>query len=371
MDKSTRKKILLLSLAYDPFIGGAEVAVKEITDRLEEYEFDMITVNLDGRQEESEKMGNVHVHRIGAGKRSKYFFPWQAQYRAETMHKDRHYDAVWAIMANQAGLAASFFKKKNPSVPFLLTLQEGDSEFDIWIRTFYMRLAYAAIYRRADSIQAISKYLARRAKKMGAKSDICVVPNGVNEAFLDIRGGNRGARVVITTSRLEKKNNIGTLIRAMSYVEGKLVIAGNGSERKRLENLSKDLGLEKRVEFLGSVSHEIIRKHFEDASVFVRPSVSEGLGSSFLEAMAAGIPIVGTRVGGIPDFLIEGETGLFCEAESPKSVSEKIRILFSDEELYRRLSRNGKMLVEKKYVWSGICGDMRKIFNMLWKEKIK
>ena len=64
-----KNKILIFSLAYYPFVGGAEVAIKEITDRVgEEFEFDMITVNLDGKQKSEERIGNINIHRIGKGK---------------------------------------------------------------------------------------------------------------------------------------------------------------------------------------------------------------------------------------------------------------------------------------------------------------
>ena len=158
-------KILIFSLAYFPFVGGAEVAVKEITDRLSDFEFDMITVNLDGKQKSEERIGRVNVFRIGKGKASKYTFPFTAKALAHKLCEKNIYDAIWAMMANQAGLAALFFKKKNPNIPLLLTLQEGDSEFDIWLRTWFMRPLYKNIYRKANYIQAISNFLADRAKK--------------------------------------------------------------------------------------------------------------------------------------------------------------------------------------------------------------
>src|SRR3989344_2488310 len=125
-------RILIFSLAYLPFIGGAELAVKEITNRIKDLDFDLITVNLDGRQKPEEKIGNVLVYRLGRHKLAKYFFPILAYRQARRLYAQKPYDAIWAIMANQAGLAALFFKRRFPAVKYLLTLQEGDSLKSIW-----------------------------------------------------------------------------------------------------------------------------------------------------------------------------------------------------------------------------------------------
>ena len=106
--------------------------------------------------------------------------------------------------------------------------------------------------------------------------------------------------------------------------------------------------------------------------MFVRPSLSEGLGNSFLEAMAAGVPIIGTNVGGIPDFLIDpstgsrqAATGLFCETANPKSIAEKIELLLTDEDLRQKLIINGKKAVAEKYDWDKIAARMKVIIGRL------
>lgn len=378
------KKILIFSSAYFPFVGGAEVAVKEMTDRLPDFSFDMITVNLDGQQKKEEQIGNVRVYRIGKGKQAKYFFPFFAKKFANTLHEKNSYDLLWAIMANQAGLAASFFKKFHPKIPLLLTLQEGDSEFDIWIRTWYIRPLYRKIYQRADFIQAISHFLARRAKNLGAKCQVEVVPNGVTMPPIrgSAEGGSslfmgeertKGKKIIITTSRLVKKNGIDVLLRALKELRIintslaiQLYILGAGELENTLKELSGNLGIDASVKFFGHVAPEKIHEYLAQADIFVRPSRSEGLGSSFLEAMACGVPIIGTRVGGIPDFLEDGETGLFCKVDDPGDLAEKIQHLFNDQTLYRKLSENGMKLVREKYQWETLAYQLSGIFYKLF-----
>ena len=120
------KRILIFSFAYHPIIGGAEVAVKEITDRINNVEWDMVTRRFDKSHQKTERIGNINVHRIDS---SKMLFPIEAMLFAKKLHKGRHYDAIWAIMAARAGGAALFFKYAHPEVTFFLNLQEGDA---IW-----------------------------------------------------------------------------------------------------------------------------------------------------------------------------------------------------------------------------------------------
>lgn len=364
-------KVLIFSLAYLPFVGGAELAIKEITDRISDVEFDMITTNLDGKQKEFEKIGNVNIYRIGSGRNSKYTYPWEAVTKAKKLSKD--YDIVWAMMANQAGIAAMKFKKQNPKVKYLLTLQEGDSLKRIWSRTWFMRRVYKNIYRKADRIQAISKFLADRAKKYGYRSHVDLVPNGVDIANFtreveDIRsqlGINLEDKVVVTSSRLVYKNGVDILIKSVKDLPVKLLILGDGELRSKYEVLVKSLGIESKVIFQGHVDHAELPKFLKMSDVYVRPSRSEGLGSGFLEAMAAGLPIIATKIGGIPEFLIDGQTGLFCNVDDDKNLAATIEKLLDDDGLRKQIAKNGQDLVLNNYSWEQVAASMSNIFNTI------
>lgn len=122
------KRVLIFSTAYLPLVGGAEFAVKEITDRLGgEFEFVMLTARLDAKLPEIERIGNIEVHRIGEDNHwDKYRLVKVGWQEARKLGR---FDLVWAIMASYGGFAALRYKKRNPAVPFLLTLQEGDSRW--------------------------------------------------------------------------------------------------------------------------------------------------------------------------------------------------------------------------------------------------
>jgi len=383
--KADPKKILIFSLAYAPFVGGAELAVKEITNRLADFEFDLITLRFNKNWPKFERIGKVNVYRIGGGK---LLFPLFAFCKARRVHKKNNYGLIWSIMANRAGFAALFFKTFFPRVKFLLTLQEGDAldypEKRMGALNFFLKPFFRKIFTKADRIQAISNYLADWAKNMGAKeNNVEIVPNGVSIQGLPLDNPRvvlGYGKIIITTSRLVRKNGIDILIKAISKLKLQATnyklqafILGAGPEEKNLKDLAKELKVDDAVKFFGHVEPEKIPEYLSKADIFVRASRTEGLGSSFLEAMAAGLPTIGTRTGGIVDFIKDPEdvgadaaTGVFAKTEDPEDLAYKIKMLFINEELAGAISRNGKWLVEKNYSWDNIAQRMREIFDKLW-----
>lgn len=375
-------KILIFSVAYHPFVGGAEVAVKEITDRIHDVEFHLVTVNLDGKQKKEEKIGNVFVHRVGGGifvgRFGRLTFTVFGALKALSLHRTHSFNSTWAIMANYAGFAALFFKYIKPSVPFILTLQEGDPIDYIKKQVWFVYPLFVQIFRKADRIQAISNYLADFAKDMGAHAPIEVIPNGVDVSLFsrefpvtelevlrnkireNFPGGISDEIFLVTTSRLVVKNGIADVIRALAFLPKnvKFLVIGTGPLEQELNKTVRRERAEERVVFLGQVAYQDIPKYLKASDIFIRPSLSEGMGNSFIEAMAAGIPVIATCVGGIPDFLKENETGLFCDVQNPESVAEQVKKLLNDKGLKEKIVLNAQKMVQEKYDWKSIANAM-------------
>ena len=125
--------------------------------------------------------------------------------------------------------------------------------------------------------------------------------------------------------------------------------------------------LQDKVVFINNVPYEDLPGYYALADVFVRPSLSEGFGNVFIEAMAAGVPIIATPVGGILDFLREGETGWFCKVKNPQSIREKVQYVLDDKnkEEVNRVVANARRMVEEEYDWDKITEKMREIFTTL------
>jgi glycosyltransferase involved in cell wall biosynthesis len=330
----------------------------------------------DGRGISDEQIGNVMVHRIlkRTGVFQKLLFPFVAFFAAKRLHHDRPYDAVWAIMASYAGYAGALFKKKYPEIPLVLTIQEGDH---FGRREGVLQHWFRKIFRAADHIQAISDFLADWSRAMGALCPIRVVPNGVDfdnfshSISLDRRNELRTGLgfssedvILVTASRLVYKNAVDDVISALAYLDPscKALILGSGQDEAKLKREAARLKLNSRVVFKGFVPHAELPRYLQASDIFVRPSRSEGLGNSFLEAMAAGIPVIATAVGGIPDFLTDGETGLFCDVDDPRSIAQKAEKLLRDAESRDYIVRRAREMVRDRYGWQRIAAEMQEIF---------
>ncbi len=391
------KKILIFSLAYYPkYVGGAEVAIKEITDRIPEsdMQFDMLTLRFDSLLPKEERVGNVSVYRLGFATRdasirdlsrfplvlNKYLFPFLAAWKAWRLEREEQYDLTWVMMANYGGFGALFFKMMCPRIPLILTLQEGDPLAHIHKRVGFLRPVFQQIFLRADRIQAISTFLAEWAKAMGHPKDVLVIPNAVDTARfrspcdptqvaqLKERLGKQEADVwLITTSRLVAKNAVDVVIRTLPLLPAhiKFLVLGVGPDEAMLRALATQLGVIDRIHFLGHIPHDMLPLYLQASDVFIRPSRSEGMGNSFIEAMAAGIPVIATRVGGIPDFLVdpkdspEHPTGLTVAVNDPNDTARAVITLVSDMDLRNRCVREAQRMVESRYDWGRVAPLMR------------
>ncbi len=379
--------IAVFSLAYFPFEGGAEIALREFIKRMP-FGFKIFTNKFNAEWEGIDENSGASIIRVGRGGSGDYYgrrfekilYVFRAWRRAEIEHKKKPFDAIWGMMASYGGFAALLFKLRHPKIPFILTLQEGDSESHILRRVGIFYPLWKMIFKKADKIQVISSYLGEFAKKHGAKSEIKIIPNGVDfEVFkkdFDLPINFVGAKRIVTTSRLVNKNGIDILIKAFAKARdlaknskekfnSVLEIAGSGPEEDNLKKLAFDLGISNLVSFKGQVEYDKIPDFLREAYVFIRPSRSEGLGSSFLEAMALGLPIIAPRVGGIADFLRDGENGLEMKIEDENDLANKIILILNNKELRDDLSKKAFKFVWGKYDWNILREEMKDFISTL------
>lgn len=401
------KKILIFSLAYYPkHVGGAEVAIKEITDRIpaSDIEFHMIALRFDNTLPKIERIGNILVHRIGYSRTNptadelvrfpmylvKVFYPPLAFLKAVFLYRQHKYDAFWAMMS-YAGFPIVFFRMFYKKIPYLLTLQEGDPFSQVRDR-FRIRMVwvwYRMVFRQAFFVQAISNYLAEYAKDMGFKGPLEVIPNAVDtrhfsqeypakeiNALKEKLGKKEGDILLITTSRLVQKNAADDVIKALTFLPEnvKFAILGIGPDEQMLRTLAKEKGVENRVLFLGQVDHREMPKFLKASDIFIRPSLSEGMGNSFVEAFAAGLPVIATQEGGIADFLFDPErnpgepsTGRAVPPRNPEAIARAVRLFLDEPMKTAEIVQNARKLAFEKYDWNIIARDMReKVFMKIF-----
>jgi glycosyltransferase involved in cell wall biosynthesis len=385
----TKKKVLIFSTAYFPFVGGAEISVKEITDRLSnEFDFDLITARFNKDLPRFEKIGSVNVYRLGSGKKlfDKVFLPFRGAILSYKLSKSKNYYCFWGIMAtfgSGAGYICNIFRKitGKKKVPMVLTLQEGDSENHLNYRWFgLIALSWKLALRQTNVLTGLSGFLIKRARKSGFKGEAVLVPNGVDLALFTKEideqtknrikkdlGKNENDVFLVTTSRLNHKNAVDDVIRSLKLLPENIsfIVIGKGEDGFKLQKLADTLGVADRVKFLGFIPYQDLPAHLSVCDIFVRPSRSEGFGNSFIEAMAIGLPVIATPVGGIPDFIDDRLTGLFCAPDSPQSIAKSVETILGDKELVEGILRRAKERVVERYNWDQIAKEMKKVFDML------
>jgi glycosyltransferase involved in cell wall biosynthesis len=225
----------------------------------------------------------------------------------------------------------------------------------------------------ASGIIAPSEEIAEKSHDFfeGNGAKIQYIPNGVDTSLFTPgpRTGSAAARlgarpgediILLAVRRHDPKCGLDYLIRAMPAVlafepRALLCMVGDGSEGPRLKSLAGEMGCAERIRFIGRLENEKIPALYRAAYLSVLPSIFEAVSLSGLEALASGCPVVGTRVGGIPAFVHDGETGLLVEPKSPSSLAEGICRLLGGPALREQMALRGRALVEQQFSWDSIA----------------
>ena len=158
----------------------------------------------------------------------------------------------------------------------------------------------------------------------------------------------RRAATVLTLARLIKNKGLSYLISAAALIpEAVFVIAGEGPDRGLFEAEAAALGVANRVRFLGQ--RDDIPDLLADCDLFILPSLHEGLPISVLEAMAACKPVIATAIGGIPEVVVDGQTGLLVPPGDPAALAKAIRSVLADPTLARSLATTGRARLLKEF----------------------
>jgi glycosyltransferase involved in cell wall biosynthesis len=194
-----------------------------------------------------------------------------------------------------------------------------------------------------------------------------VIPNAVElGAEPERRPRGAGPLRIISVGRLAEPKDFSTLVQALALLEpgaARLQILGNGPLREGLEAEVAELGLTGSVELLGEVPD--VRPYLAESDVFVLSSLSEGMPLSALEAMAAGLPVVASAVGGLNEIVVEGETGLLVAPARADELAAALARVDADEELRQRLGRAGRERAEARYSLSRWSADHLELYRRL------
>jgi glycosyltransferase involved in cell wall biosynthesis len=224
--------------------------------------------------------------------------------------------------------------------------------------------------RSAEAVVVITPRLCRLLLSDGVDEDrVHVIPPGVNPSLFDGPFEDPFAGVgrprVLFVGRLAPQKGVRNLVAAAGLLEdpsAQVLLVGDGPERPALEREAERIGLGDRLHFLGFVAHDRLPAVLAHADLLVLPSLYEELGTVLLEAMQAGLPIVASKTGGIPDVIEDGVNGLLVPPGEPELLARAIDRLLADRGLAYRLSEGARER-GKDYDWEVLAERVLAVYR--------
>jgi phosphatidylinositol alpha-1,6-mannosyltransferase len=265
-------------------------------------------------------------------------------------------------------------------VPYLL-YAHGE-EIQMRLTSRMLGWVIPPLYRGADAIIANSRHTKELLKLIGIRPErIHVIHPGVNaaefRATADARQAVRErhrlgeAVTLLTVGRLQRRKGQDMVIKALPLIKKrfpkvKYLIVGTGEEHASLQQLAQDYGVREDVVFVGSVSDEDRAAYYAACDLFLMPNRQidvdiEGFGIVFLEAGAAGKPVIGGRSGGTAEAIQDGVTGVRVDGENPNAVAAAVIDLLTDTHKAKSMGEAGRQRVEKTFNWEAIVERTRQV----------
>lgn len=355
----------------NPEAGGAEVHLHETFSRIAAWgnEVTLLCSRFPGAAD-SEQIDGIDIIRHGGKWTFNLTAPWYCRRRLA----HRSFDVVIEDINKIPALMPWFLD--GPPLMVLLHHLFGTTfyrEINPVLATYlyFMERLIPRVYRRCH-FEAVSESTRDELVRMGVAADrISVVHNGLDARFLNAgntvapaapdRTGSSAASdrkepgLVIYLGRLKKYKNVDHLIQAMAIVreevaDARLMIVGTGDRRRALEALARSMGLDDAVRFTGFVSEEEKLRLLTRAEVAAYPSSKEGWGITVIEANACGVPVVATRVPGLRDAVVDGETGVLVPLGDRKAMAHALIDLLRDREKRDRFAGNA-VARSRLYTW--------------------
>ena len=365
------KKVLFATGIFYPDIGGPASYSKLVGEELSKLtKVELITYS-SVRNHSDDRYLPFKVNRVWKK------WPWflrHAIYYLKVMNRAKNYDVLYALNTINAGLAcyhaARTFKKKFyvrivGDYAWQVAQEKGKTDLGIdefqksekcgKIKSLYE--LQRKVCKKADKIIVPSKYLKKIVMGWGISEDkISVIYNGVNFKPADISKEEArkeigiSGNIILSAGRLAPWKGFKMLIKIMPQLLemnqfSRLVIVGDGPERKKLETMIVNAGLDKKVYLVGAKSKDGLAVYLAAADMFVLNTGYEGFSHQILEAMAAEVPIITTSVGGNLEIAKHGENTLLIEYNDEFNLVETIKMLSNKSELQKKLVIRAKKIL--------------------------
>ena len=353
-------RIGLVTADFFPNVGGVAAHVVEIGRAFVRagHQVDVITLPLGDERAPVSQLFGMTVLRPAVPK-AKPFFSWFMHRALKTYLKQQpvdflHVHGLRPLEATRGLDVPVIFT--NHTSGFLKRIEKG--VFERW------RMARRMSH--VDSVLAPSQELAQATIDVGYCGPVQFIANGVDEnrfvpaaPSLRARWGIQPEEVVLLLARrLVEKNGVKVFAHAINQLKGRdirVVFAGDGAERPDVEAILRNGGMLDRCLFLKNVPNAEMPQVYQSSDISVLPSFYEATSITGLESMACGLPLVGTRVGGIPTLIVDHETGLLVEPNSPDAIATAIDSLLDQPELRREMGERARQRVVEFFSWTRIA----------------
>jgi N-acetyl-alpha-D-glucosaminyl L-malate synthase BshA len=227
---------------------------------------------------------------------------------------------------------------------------------------------------QSDAVTAVSRYLTEMTvRELGVRRRIETIPNFVDPKRYSPDGASNyarslvknGERAILHISNFRPVKRIADVLKVFDHIRRKvparLLLIGDGPERSLAERLARELGFEDRATFLGNVV--AVETVLPVAKLLLLPSDAESFGLSALEAMACGVPVIGTGVGGLPEVVQDGVTGFLRPVGDVDGMAEAALTLLSDEERWRHFSADARRRAVEDFPTDQIVQRYRRVYE--------
>jgi N-acetyl-alpha-D-glucosaminyl L-malate synthase BshA len=283
-----------------------------------------------------------------------------------------HYALPHAVSAYLARSAAR--ADEDRPAPAMVTTLHGTDITLVGTDPSYAPLTEFVI-RESDAITAVSADLARRTRESfcllrGAPCDVEVIPNFVDTELFHPSAASehaRGKARAVHVSNFRPVKRVAWLLRAFALATrgtpATLTLVGDGPDQRACRELARELSIADRVRFLGE--RDALPELLAEADVFALSSSEESFGLSALEAMSCGTPVVATRVGGVPEVIEDGVTGLLSPPDDIEGFARRLAQLLFDPQLSATMGKAARAAAEKRYARSSVVALYERLYRRL------
>ena len=343
-------KIAMMTNSYKPFVAGVPISVERLTEGLRRmgHEVVVFAPSYDMQEEEKDVVRYGSLLRNVAGG---FSIPNSLDPIIEDRFREEDFDVIHVHHPMMMGEAARYLSKRY-EVPLVFTYHTRYEQYLHYVGLSGLSRLMPSYLRHCtapcDLVIAPTPLMKEYLEGISVKPPVSVLPTGIpmdsfspdTEKAAQIRRMYlRGRKhLFVSVSRLAKEKNVEFLIRSVKLIKErrgsdfKLLLVGDGPERKHLQRLAEELGVQEEIVFVGAVPNEEIRNYCHAADLFLFASRSETQGIVLIESMAAGTPVLAVRATGTEDVVICGENGYMTNV-SEMEFSDKLMDILGKKEL--------------------------------------